>query len=95
MLNSKTSDLTPATTSKDPDELRKGKRKRPLHPTIRFSVNIEKPSSETFSEFNYNKLVLKTLVRAFFAVSFSKKTSGSVFSFIQEIHAQKGAVFRR
>ncbi len=65
MLNSKPTDLVTATTSKDPDELRKSKRKRPLHPTIRFSLSIEKPSSETFTEFNYNKLVLKTLVRTF------------------------------
>lgn len=30
-------------------------------PSIRFDVALEKPTSEVFSEFNYNKLVLKAL----------------------------------
>lgn len=30
-------------------------------PSIRFEVPLEKPTSETFSEFNFNRLVLKTL----------------------------------
>ena len=30
-------------------------------PSIRFDVSLEKPTSEVFSEFNYNKLVLKAL----------------------------------
>ena len=32
-----------------------------LLPTIRFELKLEKPSSEYFPEFNYNKLVLKSL----------------------------------
>jgi hypothetical protein len=39
----------------------KKKRVPDLLPTIRFELKLEQPSSEQFSEFNYNKLVVKTL----------------------------------
>ena len=41
-------------------ELKK-KRTQHLLPTIRFELKLEEPSSEQFCEFNYNKLVVKTL----------------------------------
>lgn len=41
---------------------RTAKNSEPLGPTIRFNLKLEKPSSEKFSKFNYNALVLKTLV---------------------------------
>ena len=38
------------------------KKKQPnVLPTIRFEIKLEKPSSEQFSELNYNKLVVKAL----------------------------------
>lgn len=38
----------------------KKKKRRQELPTIRFDLNISKPSQDKFSEFNYNKIVLKT-----------------------------------
>jgi hypothetical protein len=40
-----------------------GKKKKAsnLMPTIRFELNLEPPTSDKHSEFNYNKLVVKTL----------------------------------
>jgi len=40
--------------------LKKKKIQRLENPTIRFELEIEKPTSETFTQYNYNKLVLKT-----------------------------------
>ena len=45
---------------------KKNKKCRLAIPTIRFSLILEKPSSEKFTEFNYNKLMIKVL-------KFSKK----------------------
>jgi hypothetical protein len=44
---------------------RTAKKSEPLGPTIRFDLKLEKPSSDKFSKFNYNALVLKTLVSKF------------------------------
>ena len=39
----------------------KKKKTADLMPTIRFELKLEPPTSDQFSEFNYNKLVVKTL----------------------------------
>ena len=39
----------------------KKKKQANLLPTIRFEIKLEKPSSDQFCEYNYNKLVVKTL----------------------------------
>jgi hypothetical protein len=44
----------------DVTSLKKKKAQRVQNPTIRFELEIEKPTSETFTQYNYNKLVLKT-----------------------------------
>ncbi len=41
--------------------LQKKKKSANLMPTIRFELDLEPPTSEKFSEFNYNKLVVKTI----------------------------------
>lgn len=39
----------------------KKKKSADLMPTIRFELKLEPPTSDQFSEYNYNKLVVKTL----------------------------------
>lgn len=57
-----------ATTSEAVDkneekEQFKKKKKRIVYPNVRFNVKIEKPSSDIFTQYNYNKILLKALVR--------------------------------
>lgn len=49
-------------------------------PTLRLSVKIDKPSSENFTEYNYNKLVLKTLVsqKSFIIISENFRKSSEI-----------------
>ena len=55
-----TKTVTAIDTFDNKTELKK-KRTQHLLPTIRFELKLEEPSSEQFCEFNYNKLVVKTL----------------------------------
>ncbi len=60
----------------------KKKKSTDLMPTIRFELKLEPPTSDQFSEFNYNKLVVKTLK---IVKKTSKSSKSSNFSFLIEI----------
>ncbi len=64
--------------------LQKKKKSANIMPTIRFELNLEPPTSEKFSEFNYNKLVVKTIKIVKKKSKAAKSTSESYCSFKYE-----------
>jgi hypothetical protein len=58
--------LTGSTSTFDPSKSGELKKKKQTnnYPTVRLELHIEKPSSDKFTEYNYNKLVLRTLKAA-------------------------------
>ena len=63
LIRANTNDLA----SLNEKEIKK-KKKRVLYPNIRFNLEIKKPNDGNISEYNFNTIMLKALVR----IEFSK-----------------------